>query len=257
MSGRVSVPTPSHPTSGRRCVGGWLCSRSPFPEHAQFSVRLLQCDARFQPADDPERVTLECAIRPAELQWRPGVVAEWIPEPFRHDTDHGDRCAAPSPWSPGHRFAPRTSAATRVSQHDDASRARCLIGVEETTTNQWRNTRRVKCASRECRRTDQHGRCVADCQIPELRAVRSETVDRPHIAPPFEKVPSDTELRLVRQAKRKLRVRVSARWNELDGLRRRRRSARGLRAAGAIKRSRLERSDGQPVLAYAGSSPTT
>jgi hypothetical protein len=40
---------------------------------------------------------------------------------------------------------------------------------------------------------------VADNQIPELRAVRAEAVDRPHLAPPFEEVPSDTELKLVRQ----------------------------------------------------------
>ena len=128
------------------------------------------------------------------------MVAERIPEPFRHDTDHGDRCAAQFHRGAHDVVAPLERALPHViSQHDDARRSRLLVGVEEPTTNQGSHTRGAKCGGRECRRPDQHGRCVADNQIPELRAVRPEAVDRPHIAPPFEEVPSDTEFRLVRQ----------------------------------------------------------
>ena len=128
------------------------------------------------------------------------MVADRITEPFRHDTDHGDRCAAQFHRGAHDVVAPLERALPHViSQHDDARRSRLLVGVEEPTTNQGSHTRGAKCGGRECRRPDQHGRCVADNQIPELRAVRPEAVDRPHIAPPFEEVPSDTELRLVRQ----------------------------------------------------------
>ena len=128
------------------------------------------------------------------------MVADRITEPFRHDTDHGDRCAAqfhrgahdvvrpsnerchtsyPSTTTPG---APGFSSASRSP--------RPIRGVTRAVRNAVAVSAAVRIST---------GACVADNQIPELRAVRPEAVDRPHIAPPFEEVPSDTEFRLVRQ----------------------------------------------------------
>ena len=63
MSGGVSESL-SKPRHERPKVR--VCRRqrrgSPFPEHAQFGVRLLQRDPRFQPADDADRVAFERAV---------------------------------------------------------------------------------------------------------------------------------------------------------------------------------------------------
>ncbi len=174
--------------------------RRPFAEHAQLGVRLLPRDARSEPADDVDRAALERTVRGAELQWRPGLVVDGIPETIRHDADHGGWCV-PQLHDRADDVVPTAEGAVPrvVSEHDHAGGSGHLVRVEQRTTEQRRHTCRAERGGRHLRYLDQIGSRVADDEISGVRAVGSQVLDRSQLAPPFEEVTHDACLGLVGQ----------------------------------------------------------
>ena len=169
-------------------------------EHAQLGFRLRPRDAGSQPADSVDRTALERIVRGAERQRRPGVVVDRVPETLRHHTDHGRRCVPQCHDRTDDVVATAKDALPYVvAEHDHAGCSRPLVGVEQGATKQGRHTCRAERGGSEFGHPDRLGSRVADDEIPSVRAVRSQLLDRSQLAPPFEEVAHDASLGLVGQ----------------------------------------------------------